>query len=347
MQAQEGRLPRRATIRQVAENAGVSVSAVSKVLRDAYGVSASLRARVEASIRELNYRPLAAARGMRGRTYTLGFVLPDIRNPFFAEILDGVTSALVATRYQVIVGVREPAATEEAVIEAMIDRQVDGIILVGTILPETVLEALASRLPLVAIGLHAPTCQSLDTVNTDDQLGAALVVRHLVANGFSATAMLSLDLAGATIVAERELGYQREMLKCGLAEHINIVRVGSAKAQIASGATRLLDAPEPPAALFCWSDFVAVEVLSIAKEVGLSVPNDVAIVGYDNSPVCALAQNGLTSVDQSGHLLGNSSMKLLLERVEGRVSAKHIILQPQLIARASSAALNGAICRLR
>lgn len=339
MQAQEGRLPRRVTIRQVAENAGVSVSAVSKVLRDAYGVSASLRARVEASIRELNYRPLASARGMRGRTYTLGLVLPDIRNSFFAEILDGVATALTETQYQVIVGVREPAASEDAVIEAMIDRQVDGIILVGTILPETTVEALASRLPLVALGFHAPTRQNFDTVNTNDQLGAGLVVRHLVANGFPATVMLSLDLPGATIVAERELGYRREMLKCGLAEHINVVRVGSSKAQIASGARRLLDAPARPSALFCWSDFVAVEVLSTASEMGLSVPDDVAIVGYDNSPVCALAQNALTSVDQSGSLLGQSAMTLLLERVGGRLGAQHIILQPQLVARASSATL--------
>jgi LacI family transcriptional regulator len=340
LQAQEDRLPRRVTIRQVAENAGVSVSAVSKVLRDAYGVSVSLRERVEASIKELNYRPLPAARGMRGRTYSLGLVLPDIRNSFFAEILDGVASALVETRYQVIVGIRDAASSEEAVIEAMIDRQVDGIILVGTVRAETVLETLASRLPLVVLGFHAPTGQRFDTVNTDDQLGASLAVRHLVANGFPATAMLSLDLPGSTIAAERELGYRTEMLKCGLAEHINIVRVGSTKAQIASGATRLLDAPASPSAMFCWSDFVAVEVLSIAAEIGLSVPNDLAIVGYDNSPVCALAQNGLTSVDQPGAVLGHSAAKLFLERVGGRVSAQHVILPPQLIARASSAAVS-------
>lgn len=334
-------MPHRVTIQQVAKHAGVSVSAVSKVLRDAYGVSASLRARVEASIKELNYRPLPAARGMRGRTYTLGLVLPDIRNPFFAEILDGVASALVETRYQVIVGIREPAASEEAVIEAMIDRQVDGIILVGTVRAQTVVEALASRLPLVAIGFHAPTGQSFDTVNADDQLGASLAVRHLVANGFPATAMLSLDLPGSTIVAQRELGYSKEMLKWGLAEHIDVVRVGSTKAEIASGTRRLLEAPTRPSAVFCWSDFVAVEVLSIASEMGLSIPNYVAIVGYDNSQVCALAQNSLTSVDQRGSALGHSAAKLLLERVGGRTSAQHIVLQPQLFARASSAALPG------
>jgi LacI family transcriptional regulator len=340
LQAQEGGLPRRVTIRQVAENAGVSVSAVSKVLRDAYGVSASLRARVEASIKELNYRPLAAARGMRGRTYTLGLVLPDIRNPFFAEILDGVTSALVETQYQVMVGITEPAASEDAVIEGMIDRQVDGIILVGTVRAQTVVEALGSRLPLVAIGFHAPMGQRYDTVNTDDQLGARLAVRHLVANGFLATTMLNLDRPGSTIAAQRELGYRKEMLECGLAEHINVVRVGGTKAEIVSGATLLLDAPARLSALFCWSDFVAVEVLSIALEMGLSTPDDIAIVGYDNSPVCALAQNSLTSVDQPDALLGQTAARLVLERIGGRALAQHVVLQPRLVARTSSAKLS-------
>ena len=340
MQAQEDRLPRRVTIRQVAENAGVSVSAVSKVLRDAYGVSTSLRARVEASIKDLNYRPLAAARGMRGRTYTLGLVLPDIRNPFFAEILDGVASSLVETRYQVMVGVSEPSASEDAVIEAMIDRQVEGIVLVGTVKAEVGVDALASRLPLVAVGFHAPTSERFDTVNTNDQLGANLAVRHLSSNGFLATTMFSLDRPGSTIVAQRELGYRTEMARCGLAEHVNIARVGSTKAEIISRARQVLEARERPSALFCWSDFVAVELLSVVSEMGLSVPNDIAIVGYDNSPVCELAQNNLTSVDQSGARLGQTAATLLLQRIGGRIWTQHTVLRPQLIARASSSPLS-------
>src|ERR1700754_866522 len=95
----------RVTIRNVAEDAGVSVAAVSKVLRDAYGVSDALRARVQASIGKLNYRPHAAARGMRGQTYTLGLLIPDLHNPFFADILAGVNTALERTQYQTLLGV--------------------------------------------------------------------------------------------------------------------------------------------------------------------------------------------------------------------------------------------------
>ena len=94
----------RVTIRDVAGDAGVSVAAVSKVLRDAYGVSAQLRAKVRVSMDKLGYRPLAAARGMRGQTYTLGFLIPDLHNPFFADIMAGINTALERTQYQVLLG---------------------------------------------------------------------------------------------------------------------------------------------------------------------------------------------------------------------------------------------------
>src|SRR6478752_8205216 len=95
----------RVTIKTVAADAGVSVAAVSKVLRDAYGVSDSLRARVQASMEKLGYRPHAAARGMRGQTYTLGVILPDIHNPFFSDIVAGINTALERTQYQTMFGI--------------------------------------------------------------------------------------------------------------------------------------------------------------------------------------------------------------------------------------------------
>src|SRR5688572_22880927 len=132
--------PGRVTIRDVAHDSGVSVAAVSKVLRDAYGVSDSLRDKVRASMGKLNYRPLASARGLRGRTYTLGLLLPDLRNPFFADIFDGVNSALARTQYQAMQGISVHA---NELVDAMIDRQMDGLILIGP-------NEMASRLSEIA-----------------------------------------------------------------------------------------------------------------------------------------------------------------------------------------------------
>jgi LacI family transcriptional regulator len=123
---------KRATIQDVADYAGVSRAAVSKVLRDAYGLSADMRSRVETAITALNYRPQMAARGLRGRTYTLGVVLPDFRNPFFPDLLDGVISSLRSTRYQPLLGVRPSVdATEQHVIETMLDHKIDGFIMIA------------------------------------------------------------------------------------------------------------------------------------------------------------------------------------------------------------------------
>lgn len=328
----------RTTIRQVADHAGVSVSAVSKVMRDAYGVSEHLRARVRASIHELKYRPLSSARGMRGRTYTIGLILPDIRNPLFADILDGVGAELRGTQYQVVVGITESSIGEPAVFESMIDRQVDGIIVVGTALDEVHLQGLASRLPLVAIGYHPIDKVDFDTVNNDDQEGARLAVRHLMGNGFDNIAMLSLSGGYSTVVAKRELGYRLEMIEADAGTSINIVRVGAKYADVERGTLELLRSPSRPAAIFCWSDHIAYAVASVAAGTGLAIPTDLAIVAYDNSAFSGLAQVSLTSVDQSGHRLGQQAGHLLVGRVSGRGNAEHVLIDPVLAVRQSSCA---------
>src|SRR5690606_1501772 len=213
----------RMTIREVAEDAGVSVAAVSKVLRDAYGVSDALRAKVRLSMDKLGYRPLAAARGMRGQTYTLGLVLPDIRNPFFADILVGVNNALERTQYRSLMRTSQSSTSGElAIVEAMIDRQMDGIILIGATEDRANLDHIAARRPLVAVGHHDPASAAFDTVNNNDQLGGLLVVRHLAAAGYQRIAMLSLQSGTSTILAERERGYRRGMMEAGLGGFIAV-----------------------------------------------------------------------------------------------------------------------------
>ncbi|UYN98075.1 MAG: LacI family DNA-binding transcriptional regulator [Devosia sp.] len=322
----------RVTIREVAEDAGVSVAAVSKVLRDAYGVSDTLRAKVRNSMEKLNYRPLASARGLRGRTYALGLLLPDLRNPFFADIFDGVNSALSRTQYQAMQGI-SVAANE--VVEAMINRQMDGLILIG---PNAVAERLvdiSQRIPTVLIGHHDRASTSFDTVNNDDQLGARLVVRHLHANGYRRIAMLSL-MQAASIISERELGYRLEMLDQGMGTAIQITRSSQVLRDVQITVRKLLESPDRPDALFCWTDLIAIEAISVATELGLSIPDDIAIVGYDNTMYCDFAQHRLTSVDQSGETLGLQAARLLIERIEGRTEAEHFVVTPRIVARASS-----------
>ncbi|KKB11949.1 hypothetical protein VE25_09885 [Devosia geojensis] len=330
----------RITIRTVAADAGVSVAAVSKVLRNAYGVSEDLRSRVEASIARLGYRPRAAARAMRGQADTIGVLLPDIRNPFFSDIMDGVHAALERTRYQSLVGISQSAwSIELALVDAMTDRPMDGLILVAPRMSAADVTVTALRTPTVLIGHHEPDATLFDTVNDDDELGARLVVGHLVAAGYTDIAFLSLameDPMNLVVTSRREIGYRAAMVEHGLSAHIDIVRASGSPRASQAAARRLLQGRQRPQAIFCWTDFIALEVLSVARELGLCVPRDLAVVGYDNTSYCDLLQNDLTSVDQSGQVLGLQAARLLIERIKGRTTAEHFLATPRLVARGSS-----------
>jgi DNA-binding LacI/PurR family transcriptional regulator len=327
----------RVTIREVAKDAGVSVAAVSKVLRDAYGVSDALRANVRASMHKLDYRPLAAARGMRGQTYTIGIVLPDLRNPFFADIMDGVNTALERTQYRAMIGISHSSVeTEMGIVESMIDRQMDGMLMIGSTEDRRNLDIIAKRKPLVAIGHHDPEATTFDTVNNHDQQGAMLVVKHLAANGYRKIAMFSLVSGTSTILIQRELGYRRGMMEAGLGKYINITSSSQILREVQLSARRLLTGPQRPDAIFCWTDLIALEVISVAKELGLDIPNDLAVVGYDNTMFCDFAQNSLTSIDQSGEQLGLQAARLLIERIKGRAEAEHFVVTPRIVVRPSS-----------
>lgn len=149
---------KRVTITDVGRSAGVSTSAVSKVLNNAYGVSPAMRERVQRAMAELGYRPHAAARGMRGRTYTLGVLLASIRNAFYADLLDGVNTALRGTEYALFLGSSGSSEMEEQtrLIHAMVDRQMDGLILIAPAVARTEVVRIAAEVPTVVIGHHDP-----------------------------------------------------------------------------------------------------------------------------------------------------------------------------------------------
>tara|TARA_R110002020_G_scaffold178196_15_gene371098 strand:+ start:1557 stop:2597 length:1041 start_codon:yes stop_codon:yes gene_type:complete len=330
----------RVTIRTVAEHAGVSVAAVSKVLRNAYGVSAALRARVEASIATLNYRPNAAARGMRGQTYTIGVLMADIKNPFYPQIFEGINDGLSDTQYIPLIGLgRSMAAIETTIVHAMVDRQMDGIIMIGQRLDTPGLVDVARSLPVVVVAHHEPTATAFDTINNDDEGGGALVVQHLLAQGYQRPAMITLsrtDLGRVDVSDRREVGFAKAMRAAGLGDRIHIVAAEAELDDVTATVRALLESPEPPDAIFGWADYYALEVLSAVRALGLRVPEDIGVIGYDNSEPCAFTQNDLTSIDQSGREIGRQAVRLLLERINGRTTAEHFITRPEISARGST-----------
>jgi LacI family transcriptional regulator len=167
----------------VARHAGVSTASASKVLRNAYGASESMRARVQKAMEELSYRPYGPARGMRGRTCNIGVVVSDIENPFLSLITEGISSVIRPKSYELFVSPAGfEASPQMAVVEAMIDHQMDGLVLATPLMTLAELEKIAVNVPLVVVGHHSRS-KAFDTVTADDGLGAQLVVDHLVELG--------------------------------------------------------------------------------------------------------------------------------------------------------------------
>jgi LacI family transcriptional regulator len=335
---------RRVTIVDVAQRAGVSTTAVSRVLRKAAGASPDMRARVRLAIDELGYRPSAAARGMRGQTYTIGVTVPDFRNPFFADILDGVTEALHGTDYvQMLSRCCNDEVAEAHTHDAMIDRSMDGLILIAPTGTRRHLDRIARTVPTVVVGRHG-TATGYDTVADDDFTGAALVVEHLVALGH--TRIAHIEHREPNPVRLREMpnairadGYRHAMRVHGLAEFIDVESTSYSREGGHLGAQRLLARQPRPTAVFAGADIVAMGVLDALAEAGLSVPGDISLAGYDNTVFAAFAPISLTTVDQAGRRIGCEAARLLLDRIATRRRpAAQIKLSPALVARRTTAA---------
>ncbi|MGJ8585528.1 MAG: LacI family DNA-binding transcriptional regulator [Marinosulfonomonas sp.] len=331
--------PEKVTIKTVAEDAGVSVAAVSKVMRNAYGVSDNLRQKVKTSIDRLGYRPSSAARGMRGQTYTVGILMDNLRNPFLPEVIEGMNHHLAEMNFKSMLGVgRAAGKVEQSLVDSMIDFQMDGLLLVATRLSGKLLDTLAGQIPLVVVGHHEPTAEKFDTVNSDDVLGARMAVEALIAKGHKTIDMISLKAASQPdldVYTQREIGYAAAMTDAGLADHIRIHHLDDVNKRQPGVVDEILSRPDRASAVFCWSDLDAIALINNARQRGISVPEDMAIVGYDNSPVAGLPLIDLASIDQHGELLGSIAAKTLLSRIKGRRQAEHILVQPHLVERSS------------
>ncbi|WP_306322107.1 MULTISPECIES: LacI family DNA-binding transcriptional regulator [unclassified Streptomyces] len=335
---------KRVTITDVARHAGVSTTAVSKVLRNAYGVSTGMQQKVRAAIAELDYRPHAAARGMRGRTYTIGVLLDNIRNPFFADILDGVQDALSTSEYTVLIGAAGfGAEAQRKTVESMVDRQMDGLILIAPGTPRDEVLNVARATPTVVIG-HHDTSDVHDSVADADAAGAGLVVDHLVGLGHRHISLVaSPGTRGSrwrhTPEIELVTGYEQAMERHGLADLTRVCKGAYSDEGGHKAGMSLLSGSHRPTAVVTGADVAAMGVWRAAHELGLRVPDDVSIVGYNNTAVADLATVQLTSVDQAGHDMGSTAVRLLIERVEGRRDrAVQVSMTPRLVVRDSTSA---------
>jgi DNA-binding LacI/PurR family transcriptional regulator len=331
-------MPPQPTQRDVAARAGVSRALVSLVMRDSPLVSDGRRAAVLKAARELGYRTNAAASALAtSRTHTLGVMVQDLHNPFFAEVVDGIRAAADDAGYRILIntGLRRPDV-ELASIETFLELRMDGVIIASPLIDDAQLDAIGGTVPTVVIGRTVESAV-LDTVHTDEHLGACLAVRHL--HGLGHTDIAYIDSAQDvenTSGLERRAGYESAMRDAGLGAYIRSVRAG-ADNDGGVAVRRILHTGQVPTAVFAYNDVAAVAAQERLIRAGLRVPEDVSIVGYDNTFLAALGHVSLTSVDQPRQDMGRLALEFLLQRLNGRTDPRSEIVAPTLVARTSTA----------
>lgn len=331
----EGTARRPATILDVAQAAGVSRAAVSKVLNDAYGVSDSMRERVTAAMVELDYRPRVAARAMRGKSFTIGIEIPDFGNQFLTRMIDGAMGALKHTPYQLVLAPAETGSREGLrAIEALIDRQVDGVIAVSPRVEQSALERLAATTPVVMFG-RPDVSHVYDSVAGDDAAGARAAMSHLLELGHSRIAHLTLLESDPTETLPhgvRLREYIASMDAAGHSGEVVVWRTDEGQQAAYETVKRAIAVGTEVTAVFAAHDELAIGALRALAETGA----EMSVVGYDDVPIAAHPALGLTTVHQPGKSMGARAAELLLERFAGRETSVAQAFSPDLRIRTST-----------
>ena len=329
----------RVTIADVARQAGVSPMTVSRVINHKGDVSASTRQRVLAVVEELGYRPSSIARGLATqRTGALGLVVPDVANPFFSDLVHGVEHGAYARGYNVFLcNSEEDPQRELEILDLLEEKQVEGLVLCSSRLDAQALQVLVAHQPKVVLVNRRLADRTVRSVVVDDERGGYLATRHLLDIGCRAVGLL----AGPH--PSRSGRLRAQGYRAALAEFQVKTREGwtrSCRPDVEGGlnAARDLLAQRPELdGLICFNDLVAVGALQACAERGLAVPEELAIVGYDDIALAALVTPSLTTCRVPRFELGRQAVRLLLEQLEGSTDAgEDIVLQPELIIRQSA-----------
>jgi DNA-binding LacI/PurR family transcriptional regulator len=332
-----------ATILDVAARAGVSKSLVSLVMRDSPSVSEEKRRAVLAAAAALDYRPNAVARSLvQRRTRVLGVMLSDLHNPFFADVLDGVAGRAGERGYKAMLNTGNRAASGEAeAIETLLELRSDGLILAAPRLDAARITRAARSVPVVVVARTIAGTR-VDCVSNDDPAGAALAVDHLVALGHRRIAHIDGG-EGAGAQARRQ-GFVRTMRRHGLASLARTARGDYTEEGGAKGVATLLARGARPTAIFAANDLSAIGALDTLTRRGLRVPEDISLVGYDNTSLAALRHIDLTTIDQPREAMGRTAVDLLLERLERRrTTPRRVVMPPALVVRGTTAKIRGSL----
>jgi LacI family transcriptional regulator len=323
------------TIGDVAAQAGVSIATVSKVINGRYGVAADTLARVQAVIDDLGYESSIAAQSLRShRTNVIGIVVADIE-PFSAELLKGAARAIRGTGYELVVYSGGGLSRDRAGWERRYLSRVGGTLTDGTVLVTPTVVDWVHGAPVVAVDPHTgPT--SLPTVASDNLEGAITATEYLLGLGHRRIGFLAgrPDLESARL---REQGFRQALASAGIELDPGLVRVGGYELESAEQPARqMLERDRPPTAVFAANDVTAIEMMRVARSLGMCVPDDLSVIGFDNIPEAALTEPGLTTIEQPIQDMGCEAVRMLIGLIEGSTAGPlQVTLPTSLVVRRS------------
>jgi LacI family transcriptional regulator len=332
----------RPTIKDVAERCGVHPSTVSRALSPAMShlVAPDVAKRIRAAAAALGYQPNVTAAGLRtGRSGLIGVLAPDIADPGFPPILSGVTETLAAEGYAtIVVDVGPDPSRERELVDRLIARGVDGLVLATVVLNDPVVgHCLAASIPVVLVN-RSDSARKLPAVVTDDEAGMRLAVDHLVGLGHRRLG----HIAGPQDVstgALRRAGFKAAAAHAGLSAQNTLIETARAYTRDEGrlAALRLIDRERPPTAIVAANDLLALGIYDAIGERGLKCPSDVSVVGHNDMPYVDMLSPPLTTVRIAQREMGNQAARLLLDAIAAPAARRErVVLEPVLIVRGST-----------
>jgi DNA-binding LacI/PurR family transcriptional regulator len=331
------------TIRDVARHAGVSVATASRALNPNGVVNLQTRQRILTVMEELGFTPSPAARRLSlGRTLTVGVVVSFLTRPQAAERLRGVDAVLGDSEFDLVIYNVESVQKRNHYLDTLAQSQrTDGLLVMSLPpRPEAVDVLTRAPVPVVFIDVHTPSIEAMPRVIGDDEAGGAMAASHLLDLGHREIAFIGdalEDPFGFTSSTDRETGFRRELAASGV--NIPADRVGHGahgRYEARDLARRMLTDDDRPTAIFAASDTQAFGVVAAARDLGLGVPDDLSVIGYDD--IEAADYVGLTTIRQQLFESGRRGAEILLAEIEGRSPEPAIAqLEPELVARATTA----------
>jgi DNA-binding LacI/PurR family transcriptional regulator len=331
-----------ATIRDVARRAGVSVATTARALGDYGYVSDAARRRVQRAARALDYHPNAIARSMiKGRTQTLAVIVSDNANPFFASVVRGIEDVVLAQGYAIMLCNTDENPSKEAMyLQTVRQKRVDGLIISQAGGTTTLLrDMLASGVPIVQMDRRQPGLGA-DAVLIDNRAGVRAAVEHLIGLGHRRIGIISGPRQVYT-GRERLEAYKATLAAAGLPVTEELILEGTFKEPSGHELIgRVLKLPMPPTAVFVANNLMTIGALLGLKEAGVRIPEEMAVVGFDDMEWAPILTPPLTAVAQPGYDLGTAAARMILSRLTDTVGfrPRKIVLQPRLVIRESCGA---------